>query len=86
MIQDTSYTSPEWLFAIYIPPISIARLPFLHGRSCISGLDKAGLDMPSGRQAEASGWRILGGIRDTALLVVAKGEGGWGRIGVGVWG
>ena len=49
-------------------------------------MDKAGLDMPSGRQAEASRWRILGGIRDTALLVVAKGEGGWGRIGVGVWG
>ena len=39
MFQDTPYTSPEWLLAIYIPPISVARLPFLHGRSCISGLD-----------------------------------------------
>ena len=39
MFQDTSYTSPEWLLAIYIPPISIARLPFLHGLSCISGFD-----------------------------------------------
>ena len=39
MFQDTPYTSPEWLLAIYIPPISVARLPFLHGRSCISGFD-----------------------------------------------
>ena len=39
MFQDTPYTSPEWLLAIYIPPISEARLPFLHGRSCSSGLD-----------------------------------------------
>ena len=39
MFQDTPYTSPEWLLAIYIPPINVARLPFLHGRSCISGLD-----------------------------------------------
>ena len=39
MFQDTPYTSPEWLLAIYIPPISVARLPFLHGRSCSSGLD-----------------------------------------------
>ena len=39
MFQNTPYTSPEWLLAIYIPPISVARLPFLHGRSCISGLD-----------------------------------------------
>ena len=39
MFQNTPYTSPEWLLAIYIPPISLARLPFLHGRSCISGLD-----------------------------------------------
>ena len=39
MFQDTPYTSPEWLMAIYIPPISVARLPFLHGRSCISGFD-----------------------------------------------
>ena len=39
MFQHTPYTSPEWLLAIYIPPISVARLPFLHGRYCISGLD-----------------------------------------------
>ena len=39
MFQNTPYTSPEWLLAIYIPPIGVARLPFLHGRSCISGLD-----------------------------------------------
>ena len=39
MFQDTPYTSPEWLLAIYIPPISVARLPFLHGLSCISGFD-----------------------------------------------
>ena len=39
MFQDTSYTSPEWLLAIYIPPISVARLPFLHVLSCISGFD-----------------------------------------------
>ena len=39
MFQDTPYTSPEWLLAIYIPPISVERLPFLHGRSCISGFD-----------------------------------------------
>ena len=39
MSQDTPYTSPEWLLSIYIPPISVARLPFLHGRSCISGFD-----------------------------------------------
>ena len=39
MFQDTPYTSPEWLLAIYILPISVARLPFLHGPSCISGLD-----------------------------------------------
>ena len=39
MFQDTPYTSPEWLLAIYIPPISEARLPFLHGRSCSSGLE-----------------------------------------------
>ena len=39
MFQDTPYTSPEWLLAIYIQPISVARLRFLHGRSCISGLD-----------------------------------------------
>ena len=37
MFQDTPYTSPEWLLAIYIPPISVARLPCLHGLSCISG-------------------------------------------------
>ena len=35
----TPYTSPEWLWAIYIPPISVERLPFLHGLSCISGFD-----------------------------------------------
>ena len=39
MFQDTPYTSREWLLAIYIPPISVARLPFLHGLSCISGFD-----------------------------------------------
>ena len=39
MFQDTSYTSPEWLLAVYIPPISVARLPFLHVLSCISGFD-----------------------------------------------
>ena len=39
MIQDTPYTSPEWLLAIYIPSISVARLPLLHGQSCISGFD-----------------------------------------------
>ena len=39
MFQDTTYTSPEWLLAIYNPPISVASLPFLHGRSCISALD-----------------------------------------------
>ena len=39
MFQDTPYTSPEWLLALYIPPISVARLPFLHGLSCISGFD-----------------------------------------------
>ena len=46
MFQDTPYTSPvtpytspEWLFAIYIPPISVARLPCLHGQSCISDFD-----------------------------------------------
>ena len=39
MFQDTPSTFPEWLFAIYIPPISVARLPFLHGLSCISGFD-----------------------------------------------
>ena len=39
MFQHTPYTSPEWLLAIYIPPISVARLPFLHGLSCISGFD-----------------------------------------------
>ena len=39
MFQDTPCTSPEWLLAIYIPPISVARLPFLHGRSCIFGFD-----------------------------------------------
>ena len=39
MFQDTPYTYPEWLLAIYIPPISVARLPFLHGLSCISGFD-----------------------------------------------
>ena len=39
MFQETPYTSPEWLLAIYIPPISVARLPFLHGLSCISGFD-----------------------------------------------
>ena len=38
-LLQSPYTSPEWLLAIYIPPISLARLPFLHGRSCISGLD-----------------------------------------------
>ena len=37
MFQDTPYTSPEWLLAIYSPPISVARLPCLHGLSCISG-------------------------------------------------
>ena len=39
MFQNTPYTSPEWLLAIYIPPISVARLPFLHGRSCLSGFE-----------------------------------------------
>ena len=39
MFQDTPHTSPEWLLSIYIPPISVARLPFLHGLSCISGFD-----------------------------------------------
>ena len=39
MFQDTPYTSPEWLLAIYITPISVARLPFLHGLFCISGFD-----------------------------------------------
>ena len=39
MFQDTPYTSPEWLLSIYIPPITVARLPFLHGLSCISRLD-----------------------------------------------
>ena len=39
MFQDTPYTSPEWLLAIYIPPISVARLPFLHSLSCIYGFD-----------------------------------------------
>ena len=39
MFQNTPYTSPGWLLAIYIPPISVASLPFLHGRSCISGFD-----------------------------------------------
>ena len=39
MFQETPYTSPEWLLAIYIPPISVARLPFLHGLSGISGFD-----------------------------------------------
>ena len=39
MFQDTPYTFPEWLLAIFIPPISIASLPFLHGRSCISPFD-----------------------------------------------
>ena len=39
MLQDTPYTSPEWLLAIYIPPISGERLPFLHDQSCISGFD-----------------------------------------------
>ena len=39
MFQDTPYTSPEWLLAIYILTISVARLPFLHGQSCISALD-----------------------------------------------
>ena len=39
MFQNTPYTSPKWLLAIYIPSISVARLPLLHGRSCISGFD-----------------------------------------------
>ena len=39
MFQDTPYTSPEWLLGIYIPPISVARLPFLLGLSYISGFD-----------------------------------------------
>ena len=39
MFQDTPYTSPEWLLAIYILPIIVARLPFIHGLSCISGFD-----------------------------------------------
>ena len=39
MFQDTPYTSAEWLLAIYIPPLSVARLPFLHGLSCIFGSD-----------------------------------------------
>ena len=39
MFQDTPSTSTEWLFTIYISPISVARLPFLHGLSCISGFD-----------------------------------------------
>ena len=39
MFQDKPYTSPECLLAIYIPPINIARLTFLHGLSCISGFD-----------------------------------------------
>ena len=39
MFQDTLYTSPEWLLPIFIPPISVARLPFLLGLSCISGFD-----------------------------------------------
>ena len=39
MFQDTPYTSPEWLLPIFIPPISVARLSFLLGLSCISGFD-----------------------------------------------
>ena len=37
MFQNTPYTSPEWPLAIYIPPISLTRLPFLPGLSCTSG-------------------------------------------------
>ena len=37
MFLETPYTSPEWLLAIYIPPMSVIRLPFLPGLSCISG-------------------------------------------------
>ena len=39
MFQHKPYTSPEWLLAIYIPPISVASLAFLHGLSCLSGFD-----------------------------------------------
>ena len=39
MFQDTPYTPLEWLLGIYIPPISVARFPFLHGLCSISGFD-----------------------------------------------
>ena len=38
MFQETPYTSPEWLLAIYIPPIRVKRLPVLRGLSCLSRL------------------------------------------------
>ena len=37
MFQESPYTSPGWLLAIYILPISITRLPVLHILSYLSG-------------------------------------------------